>query len=90
VTTDEDDLDDQREVIQYRDHVHTRKAGVALAGIIAITVLVLAERVDPVAGLAGIIAITMYILGNGVAAYKGVDVQPVIRSGVKYGRRVDD
>lgn len=83
-------MSDDDRTVQYRDHVHTRKATVAIVAIVAITVLIFAARVDESAGLAGIIGIAMYILGNGVAAYKGQDVQPVIRSRVKYGRRADD
>ncbi len=74
----------------YRDHVHTRKAMVASIAIGAITVLLFVGTVDSSAGLAGIIAITMYILGNGVAAYRGEEVQPVIRSSIKYSRRQTD
>lgn len=80
----------ERRELQYKDHVHTRKAAVAIVAIVAITLLVFFERLDPSAALAAISGITFYILGNGVAAWKGEEVQPVIRSGVRYGRRADD
>lgn len=79
-----------RRAAQYREHVHTRKALVAFTAIICVTVLLLTDHVDPTAGLGGILGITGYILGNGVAAYKGQDVQPVIRNNVRYGRRAED
>ena len=76
--------------LRHRDRIHTRKALVAVAGIVAITSLMLTDHVDSSAGLAAITGITFYILGNGVAAYRGDNVQPVIRSTVTYGRRADD
>lgn len=62
----------------------------AIVTELIIGVLLFLERIDDTAGLTGIVGIAAYILGNGVAAWKREDVQPVIRSGVNYGRRVDD
>ena len=81
---------DRYETARLTDRVHTRKALVATVAIISIAVLVFTDHVDSSAGLAAITGIAAYILGNGVAAWKGQDVQPVIRSNVRYGRRADD
>lgn len=73
-------------------NANTRKTTIAALGIVCITVLLLADKVDPTAGLTGITAIVMYILGNGVAAVTGKQVQPVIwkKRTADAGERADD
>ena len=86
----DDAIETERSNVVYKDHVHVRKALVAGLAILCVTALVMMGKVDASGGLASITGIAFYILGNGVAAYKGQDVQPVIRNNVRYGRRADD
>lgn len=60
-------------------NVNERKAIVAVVTIVALTILMLAERMDPATGGTGIVGIAMYIVGNGVAAATGKDVDPVVK-----------
>ena len=58
--------------------VNPSKAGIALAGLGAITVLMLFERIANEAGTGMLGAIVGYAIGNGIAASSGKQVTPII------------
>jgi hypothetical protein len=54
------------------------KAMIALAGMVCITVLMLAERISPEAATGMLGAIVGYAIGNGIAAATHTKVTPII------------
>jgi hypothetical protein len=58
--------------------VNPSKAGIALAGLACITVLMLFERIPTEAGTGMLGAIVGYAIGNGIAASSGKPVTPMI------------
>jgi hypothetical protein len=54
------------------------KALIALAGMICITVLMLADRISPEAATGMLGAIVGYAIGNGIAAASHQKVTPII------------
>jgi hypothetical protein len=58
--------------------VNPSKAGVALAGLACITVLMLFERIATEAGTGMLGAIVGYAIGNGIAGAQGKSVTPMI------------
>lgn len=71
-------------------NVNTRKALVAIVAIASLTVLMMAEKMDPATGGTGIVGIAMYIVGNGVAAATGKDADPVVKRKRTQRTRRDD
>jgi hypothetical protein len=58
--------------------VNPSKAGIALAGLACITLLMLTERIATEAGTGMLGAIVGYAIGNGIAASSGKPVTPMI------------
>jgi hypothetical protein len=58
--------------------VNPSKAGLALAGMVCITVLMSLEKVATEAGTGMLGAIVGYAIGNGIAAGQRQTVQPII------------
>jgi hypothetical protein len=60
--------------------VNPSKAGIALAGLACITLLMLFERIATEAGTGMLGAIVGYAIGNGIAGAQGKPVTPMFGS----------
>mgnify|MGYP007090092784 CR=1 FL=1 len=56
------------------------KALIALAGLIAVTVLMALESINSDAGMPIITMIVGYAIGNGITASQGKDAEPIVKS----------
>jgi hypothetical protein len=65
------------------------KALILIIVVIAVTVLMLFDKIDPTAGYGLLGTITGYAVGNGIAAEKGENVEPVFGS-TRRNRRAQD
>jgi hypothetical protein len=60
-------------------NVNVSKATIALAALVALTVLMALEKIDQAAGVGLLGLVVGYAVGNGIAAKTGTGSEPIIK-----------